>query len=65
MKTNRISVYLMLIGLALLSAGSSWAQDVLPFPDLPMGGKVGPTMRSRSTSGARLRATCRRTPQTS
>ena len=28
----------------LLSAGAS-AQDVLPFPSPPMGGKVGPTMQ--------------------
>jgi arylsulfatase len=28
-----------------LSAGSVMAQDVLPFPEAPMGGKVGPTMQ--------------------
>ena len=29
----------------MLSAGSARAQDVLPFPAPPMGGKVGPTMQ--------------------
>ena len=29
----------------LLAAGSAVAQDVLPFPTPPMGGKVGPTMQ--------------------
>jgi len=45
MKTNRISLGIQLMALALLGAGSSWAQDVLPFPAPPMGGKVGPTMQ--------------------
>jgi hypothetical protein len=31
------------LGIALSSAAS--AQEVLPFPDPPMGGKVGPTMQ--------------------
>ena len=31
--------------MALLAAVPAWAQDVLPFPDPPMGGKVGPTMQ--------------------
>jgi len=29
----------------ILAAGSALAQDVLPFPEPPMGGKVGPTMQ--------------------
>jgi len=33
------------LGLLVLSALPAWAQDVLPFPDPPMGGKVGPTMQ--------------------
>lgn len=45
MTTHQISLSTKLIGLALLWATSSWAQDVLPFPDPPMGGKVGPTMQ--------------------
>ena len=28
-----------------LAAGPLTAQDVLPFPDPPMGGEVGPTMQ--------------------
>lgn len=30
---------------AVLTAIPAWAQDVLPFPDPPMGGTVGPTMQ--------------------
>jgi len=45
MKTIRILISSMIIGLALLVAVPAWAQDVLPFPDPPMGGKVGPTMQ--------------------
>ena len=45
MKTRLISTCLMLIGLAMLAAVPAWAQDVLPFPTPPMGGKVGPTMQ--------------------
>ena len=29
----------------LLAGGAAVAQDVLPFPEPPMGGKVGPTMQ--------------------
>ena len=45
MKTNRILFSPMLTGLVLFAAVPAWAQDVLPFPDPPMGGKVGPTMQ--------------------
>ena len=45
MKTNLISTCLMLMSLALFAAVPAWAQDILPFPDPPMGGKVGPTMQ--------------------
>jgi len=45
MKTNRISLGIQLMALVLLATGSSWAQEVLPFPAPPMGGKVGPTMQ--------------------
>jgi len=45
MKPNRISLGIQFMALVLLAAGSAWAQDVLPFPDPPMGGKVGPTMQ--------------------
>jgi hypothetical protein len=43
MKMNRNSFLPMFIGLALFAAVPAWAQDVLPFPTPPMGGKVGPT----------------------
>jgi arylsulfatase len=33
------------MAVALFAAVPAWAQDVLPFPDPPMGGKVGPTMQ--------------------
>jgi hypothetical protein len=33
------------VSMALVSAGSTVAQDVLPFPDPPTGGKVGATMQ--------------------
>jgi arylsulfatase len=47
MKTKRTITSLALVTttLALFAAGSAWAQDVLPFPTPPMGGKVGPTMQ--------------------
>jgi len=45
METKRIPITQLLIGLALLVADPAWAQDVLPFPAPPMGGKVGPTMQ--------------------
>jgi hypothetical protein len=35
----------MLTGLVLFVVPSAWAQDVLPFPEPPMGGSVGPTMQ--------------------
>jgi len=44
-KTNRISFSLTLTGLALIAVVPAWAQDILPFPDLPMGGKIAPTMQ--------------------
>ncbi len=44
MNTTRILFFPMLIGLVLFAV-PAWAQDVLPFPDPPMGGKVGPTMQ--------------------
>ena len=31
--------------LSMISSGSASAQDVLPFPEPPMGGKVGPTLQ--------------------
>ena len=40
-RTLRISVTFLLV----LSVGPIAAQDVLPFPDPPMGGTVGPTMQ--------------------
>lgn len=46
MKTNRtIPRVAVVTGLCLLTALPAWAQDVLPFPTPPMGGKVGPTMQ--------------------
>jgi len=45
MNTNRTLFFPMLIGWALLAAVPVWAQDVLPFPAPPMGGKVAPTMQ--------------------
>jgi len=45
MKTNRALFFQVLIGLLLLTVTPALAQDVLPFPDPPMGGKVGPTMQ--------------------
>ncbi len=46
MKTKpTITSITLFIGLALLAAVPAWAQDVLPFPTPPMGGKVGPTMQ--------------------
>jgi len=45
MKTNGITFSAILTGLALLASSSALAQDVLPFPDPPMGGTVGPTMQ--------------------
>jgi len=38
-----ISIQLMAV--ALLAVVPAWAQEVLPFPTPPMGGKVGPTMQ--------------------
>jgi len=40
-----ISCMAAALGLLVLSAVPAYAQDVLPFPDPPMGGKVGPTMQ--------------------
>ena len=38
--------FLFLIAVtAMLTSGTLTAQDVLPFPSPPMGGKVGPTMQ--------------------
>ena len=45
MQTKRILLSPMLIGLALLVVVPARSQDVLAFPDRPMGGKVGPTMQ--------------------
>jgi len=46
MKTKRTITSLVLVtNLALFAAIPAWAQDVLPFPTPPMGGKVGPTMQ--------------------
>ena len=46
MKTKRTITGLALVtNLALFAAVPAWAQDVLPFPTPPMGGKVGPTMQ--------------------
>jgi arylsulfatase len=45
MKPNRISLGIQFTALVLLATGSAWAQDVLPFPAPPMGGKVAPTMQ--------------------
>jgi arylsulfatase len=45
MKTKAASISLLLTGLVVLAALPAPAQDVLPFPDPPMGGKVGPTMQ--------------------
>jgi len=45
MKSNRIAIGIQFIVLALCVAVPAWAQEVLPFPDPPMGGKVGPTMQ--------------------
>ncbi len=45
MKTNRILFSQVLISLILLAVTPALAQDVLPFPTPPMGGKVGPTMQ--------------------
>jgi arylsulfatase A-like enzyme len=45
MKSNRIAIGRQFIVLALCVAVPAWAQEVLPFPDPPMGGKVGPTMQ--------------------
>jgi len=36
---------IQLMAVALFAAVPAWAQDVLPFPAPPMGGKVGPTMQ--------------------
>lgn len=36
---------LICIGATMLTAAPVAAQDVLPFPSAPMGGKVGPTMQ--------------------
>ena len=44
MNTKRILFFPLLIGLVLFAV-PAWAQDVLPFPAPPMGGKVGPTMQ--------------------
>lgn len=44
MRSHRVSICLILAWLAMLPVGAV-AQDVLPFPDPPMGGKVGPTMQ--------------------
>jgi len=44
-KPNRIAIGIQFIVLALCVAVPAWAQDVLPFPDPAMGGKVGPTMQ--------------------
>jgi len=43
--TRAINCMAGAIGLALFSAVPAWAQDILPFPDPPMGGKVAPTMQ--------------------
>lgn len=40
-----ISRSLCAVSAAMLWAGSALAQDVLPFPSPPMGGKAGPTMQ--------------------
>jgi len=45
MKSNRIAIGIQVIVLALCVAVPAWAQDVLPFPDPPMGGEVAPTMQ--------------------
>ncbi|TWU27970.1 arylsulfatase [Novipirellula artificiosorum] len=45
MKTNRISLSLLFTALVLFVTVPAWAQDILPFPDPPMGGRVGPTMQ--------------------
>ena len=45
MKSNRISIGIQAIVLAVFVATPAWAQDVLPFPAPPMGGKVAPTMQ--------------------
>jgi arylsulfatase A-like enzyme len=44
MRTSHTRICRMLLGLGLLPAGAM-AQDVLPFPEPPMGGEVGPTMQ--------------------
>ena len=41
----RVTYQTILTTLVFLAAVPAWAQDVLPFPDPPMGGKVGPTMQ--------------------
>jgi arylsulfatase len=46
------------LGMAL--SGRASAQEVLPFPDTPMGGKVGPTMQE---SVHKWRQTPRRLPE--
>jgi len=45
MKAKPASFPAILSGLILLAALPARAQDVLPFPAPPMGGKVGPTMQ--------------------
>jgi arylsulfatase len=46
MKSKRtITSVALVTTLALVAAIPAWAQDVLPFPAPPMGGKVGPTMQ--------------------
>ncbi|MEJ2340403.1 MAG: arylsulfatase [Gemmatimonadales bacterium] len=43
--TKRIPISCAAAFIVLVFSGSVDAQDVLPFPDAPMGGKVGPTMQ--------------------
>jgi len=51
-KKNRKLIGCVTTSLCATLAGgtvmSAHAQDVLPFPDPPMGGKVGPTMQRQS-----------------
>ena len=45
MRKAAIIFRIQVMAAALFAAVPAWAQDVLPFPDPPMGGKVGPTMQ--------------------
>lgn len=44
-QSRRLAPLGVLTALLMLAAGAIGAQDVLPFPDPPMGGEVGPTMQ--------------------